>query len=357
MVTFLQEIKWHHSLCQHLIVSNKKMQEFVTEESKNMVFSEDLKNMVHLAEKQDLPLVIKIMEKYILQSNELKFGNYIFGPVVMRMFYHLEDIDTALQCFKDNKFAEFFNQMISYQLLLDLLYNNGRYQDVLDVFEIMKERRTGNNFYPKFSMVLVYAALYKINTKQSLDYGLKIWQTMMELDQAPMRRSATFMAGLALAQNSAHIALEILCTSSQQNYITVRNMKILAMLELNRIEDVVPILRSALEINPSRFPTNKHTFCKEVLDKVIEAMNKIDNKELKLDFDRIVKFLNENGHIDNQTIDNLLCSEIITSTGSNASQGQSKDQTFLNASFSRDRNTNRQSRPFNRNRPGLAEMY
>lgn len=43
-----------------------KMQEFSTSDSKNMVFTEDLKNMVHLVESNpdDLQLVLQMMKKY-----------------------------------------------------------------------------------------------------------------------------------------------------------------------------------------------------------------------------------------------------------------------------------------------------
>ncbi len=43
-----------------------KMQEYSTSDSKNMVFTEDLKNMVHLVESSpdDLQLVLQMMKKY-----------------------------------------------------------------------------------------------------------------------------------------------------------------------------------------------------------------------------------------------------------------------------------------------------
>lgn len=42
-----------------------KMTEYTSDDSKNMIFTEDLKNMVHLAEsEEDVQLVIKMMKRY-----------------------------------------------------------------------------------------------------------------------------------------------------------------------------------------------------------------------------------------------------------------------------------------------------
>lgn len=44
-----------------------KMEEFVKDESsKNLIFTEDLKNMIHLSEAQDCPLVVQVISTYFL---------------------------------------------------------------------------------------------------------------------------------------------------------------------------------------------------------------------------------------------------------------------------------------------------
>lgn len=52
---------------QFVNIENKfieKMKEFSAEDSKNMVFTEDLKNMIHLAkDDEDVDLVVKMMKK------------------------------------------------------------------------------------------------------------------------------------------------------------------------------------------------------------------------------------------------------------------------------------------------------
>lgn len=327
-----------------------------------MVFSEDLKNIIHLAEKEDIPLVVKMLQKFSKQNSELRFGSYIFGPVLMRMFYFLEDVDTALEVFKDKGCDGIFDQWMSYQILCDMLYEKQRYQDVLDVYDLIKDRRTEGGMFPKHTIILVFGACFKLNTPESFTYAMDVWKTMMSSGHQPMRRTVTFGAGLALAQRAPHVALEMLHSSKQQNYITVRNMKVLAMLELDRVDDVIPILRSVLEAHSGSL--SKQTFCVEVLDKVKAAMEKSDNKELKMDYERIEKYLQNNGHVTDQTIDQLICSEI--DTRANPTFAQNKNQQFINASFSgqnRYQNDRRNKRPYQQRaeggstRPGLSDMY
>lgn len=64
------------------------------------------------------------------------------------------------------------------------------------------------------------------NSKESLDYALKLWQELKDVGHFPMRRATTFCAGLALNQGEPGIAIEILTSARNQNYTTVRNLKV-----------------------------------------------------------------------------------------------------------------------------------
>lgn len=55
----------------------------------------------------------------------------------------------------------FFDQLMSYQLLLDLLYENARYDDVIETFELIKSKQIQGTKYPKNIVVLTMAACYK----------------------------------------------------------------------------------------------------------------------------------------------------------------------------------------------------
>lgn len=286
------------------------MEEFVKDEnSKNLIFTEDLKNMVHLTQNEDCPLVVEMIKRFCSQSKEVRFGNFIFGPVIMRLFHHLQDSDTALSLFKDESLNGFFDQLITYQILLDLLYKKGKYQEILDTFNIIRERQLQGSRYPKHSIILVFAACYKLNTPASFEYATKIWHGAIEAGHIPLRRATVFMAYLAINQNSPHIALEVLATLKGQNYVTVRSLKTLALAQMSRFDDCLRILRSILEVaNPMM---NKQTIPYDIIELLKkEFAEKNKDEDLQSDFDKTINFLVNHEHVTSESLEKMLCSEI-----------------------------------------------
>lgn len=139
-----------------------KMQEVCDTES-SMIFTEDLKSMLHLTQKkpEDIALLVKMITKFNSQNKELRFGTFIFGPVVMRTFYYLDEPDLALTAFKDLQLQNFFDQLISYQILLSLLYKHGKYAEMREVYDIIKHKYTTVDGHPRNALILVMAACFK----------------------------------------------------------------------------------------------------------------------------------------------------------------------------------------------------
>ncbi|KAL9701447.1 hypothetical protein quinque_004888 [Culex quinquefasciatus] len=334
----------------------RKMKEFVAASATNMVFTEDLKNIIHLAEDtpEDKQLLVDMLEKYNSQAQELRFGNYVFGPVVMRALYVLNDPALALKLFKDEKYAGFFDQLTSYQILGDLLFERGHYADVRQVFDLVKSRQVQGGRYPKHSITLTFAACHKENTPEAFQYAMDLWKELNAVGHVPMRKATAYAAALALNQNQPGIALEIVGTVTKGNYVTIRQLKILALLAMDRLEDIVPIFRLVLEIGGPL--ERKQTFCREVIAKV-EAAIGATKTELPQDLTRMLEYLEKNGNITDTTLDELLCQEI-------ASTAQKKDPNASNLADSyRSRGGSQNLRnyvPKNQRsrftRPGLAEM-
>jgi len=150
-----------------------------------------------------------------------------------------------------------------------------------------------------------------------------------ESDITVPRKAVTAVATLALKQNDADVALELLSLTNQINYITVRNIRILAMAKMGRLEDISYILRSMLNRdNPNRPQTEGQLLQETVshfdqnyillaklllfrflqqLDAVMAAVAKRDSKELTSEFEQIKSALIENHHLSNRTLDDILC--------------------------------------------------
>lgn len=134
-----------------------KMQEIVNDEN-SVVFTEDLKAMSHLVTDtpEDLDLFLKMIYKFNSQNKELRFGNYIFGPVIMRAFNYVNKPDLALSTFLDPTLTPFFNQTMSYTVLMTSLYNHKMYKEVRQVFDVCKNNSNHPN--PSKLPVIVNAA-------------------------------------------------------------------------------------------------------------------------------------------------------------------------------------------------------
>ncbi|RZF45660.1 hypothetical protein LSTR_LSTR010611 [Laodelphax striatellus] len=285
----------------------QKMIDFTKEDSKNMVFTEDLKNMIFLAENEDsdMDLVEKMAMKFNKQNKELRFGTFIFGPVVMRMYHSLNRPVEALKVFKNPELDGFFDQMMTYQILMDLLYSNKMYDEVKEVFEIVKAKQMMGVKFHRNTVVLVAAACYQKNTPEEWTYLRNLWQEMNEASHAPMRKTITYSAALAINQNDPHAAIELLAKVPKQNYVTVRNLKVLALNQLNRPEDSILILKGTLEQDLPEH-VNKASFCDEVIEDLKSTIEKSGNKEMLNEFTRLEQQLIAQQRISSQSLSKLI---------------------------------------------------
>lgn len=248
-----------------------KMQDICKDE-KNMIFTEDLKAMLHLAQKkeEDLELILNMIEKYNSQNNEMRFGTYIFGPVVMRMLYYLDEPDLALSIFKNPKLESFFDQPGSYQILLSLLYKHSKYADMRDVYDQIKSKHIEGQQHPRNALILVLASCYREDTPETLKYALDLWKEVTAQGIHFQRRGITFICGLAINQNAAYIATEILSTIREPRYIDIRCLKVLAYAKMDKFMEIIPIFRSSLEYD--RPHTRKEFYFSDVIEFLEERM-------------------------------------------------------------------------------------
>lgn len=318
--------------------------------------------------------------RFNAQNKEVRFGNFIFGPIVMRMFHYLGDESRALECFQNPELSGFFDQLISYQILVDMLYEKQRYADVRSVFDAIRSRQIQGGMYPKHVVVLVFAACYKENTAESYAYSSQLWKELNDVGHIPMRKATTFAAALALAQGAPHVALEIIGTVRQQSYMTVRNIKVLALAQLGRCDDVIPVMRSVLEhqpqsLHPDSSQPKKQTLSATVFEGVRLEVAKSADGELQQNYAKVERLLQDGGHVTDQTLDQLLCTEIVSTSHS----AQRRDRSVLAASYSsndgrrrsygndqhQSQNNSRYGggddrQQYNRrpnNRPGLNDLY
>jgi hypothetical protein len=183
------------------------------------------------------------------------------------------------------------------------------------------------------------ASCYKMNNIQSYEYVLKTLTDMKDIGSDPVRRVLSYACALALKQNAPQIALEILSTAKQPNYVTIRNLKCWALADLNRPDDIMPLLRVSLEFdNPNA--DRRATVCPDILDIIAASVEKLGNKEVSVEFEAIRKSLKETNQISKETLEDILDTEIERPLQNTTGGGGLNRQNMLERSFQIGRSIN-----------------
>ncbi|XP_046745128.1 pentatricopeptide repeat-containing protein 2, mitochondrial-like [Diprion similis] len=285
-----------------------------------MIFTEDLKNMFHLANDNpsDFELLSKMLVKFNSQNKELRFGSFVFGPVAMRTYHHFNKADEAFSAFNNPDLKGVFFQVSSCQILMDLLFEQARYADVRQVWDTVQTELLSTGT-PQSLLILLFAACYKENSPESFEYAINVHRTLKNKGGYLVRRASTFFAGLALHQGRPDIAVEITFSEHQSNYVSVRLLKVAALAELDRLHDVLSILRNSLTFD--RPNLRKHVYPAEVIERVEKAIERAqlcENEPIVT----IVKQLKLNEQIENSTLDDILCLPIQGFVRNNTTSGE-----------------------------------
>jgi len=78
------------------------------------------------------------------------------------MYYNLNEPQMALETFKDPELEGFFDQLTTYQILCDLLYTNKMYNEILELFEIIKTKQVQGSKFPRNVIILVFGACFEM---------------------------------------------------------------------------------------------------------------------------------------------------------------------------------------------------
>ncbi|KAH9493690.1 regulation of mRNA processing [Dermatophagoides farinae] len=281
-------------------------------DDKNAILSEDLKNLLFLCDNTDdhIDLLKRAIDKFEKQNQSLRFGLFQFGPVVMRLARHLNNVDMAMWIFKP-KYKEFFTQISSVTIAMDILLENGRYQDAMKLFDYATNKFDFDVKYPVDSAVLYFAACYKLNTTESFESAFRVLRSIqMSNNQVKLRGLYCFLT-LAIRQNHPNITLEVIRNLNLKTMnIIMQSIRLLALARINRLNDVADIIQ--FQLNKDK-PKKYQIIFNDVLAEILEIVKKSDDKhkELVTKIDSLAKRLQESNMIEmNRTLDDAIMSTI-----------------------------------------------
>ncbi|KAL5004236.1 hypothetical protein ScPMuIL_017692 [Solemya velum] len=311
----MQEIKVHQVMVKDRLGDMKsdfidRMDEYMSSDPSKPVFTDDLKTMVHISEtEEDLNMLEKMLKRYESQNSNVTVGQFQFGPIIMRLLHSLGKPEVAYQMFNDEDMTGLFKQVSSYLIMMDMLYETGRYGEVLDLFDQLHERNISYLKYPPDPTTLAFAALYRMDTPEAMETAMTLVKKCHETNKTISNRSMAFAGMLALKQNNPEMVLETLAMKEnpRMNYLT--NLKVLAYAQLSRFEDVMLILRQALQQNEA-IAGKMWTIFPDTLSEIEKAIQGTDNADLKGQFSTAKKALLTGSLVSNITLETFLSNTI-----------------------------------------------
>ncbi|XP_015109845.1 pentatricopeptide repeat-containing protein 2, mitochondrial [Diachasma alloeum] len=281
-------------------------------DEKSLIFTEDLKALLHVVEKSpdDINLLKTALEKFNSQDNDIRFGTFKFGPVVMRAFHYLNEPNVALETFRNPKFETFYDQQTTFAILVDLLHENGMYKEVREVYDLIRSKFSSGIRNPKLVISVLALSCYKENTKESLDFGVKVCKEMIERGAVPLRKVITTLGALALKQNAPHIALELMSVCRKSDYISVRTVRAMALCDLDRLDDIA----HDFQITLKRGIPTKNKYFSNVAPKVEAAIQR-GNISPNAEICELFELIKARDFIDEKTLEEHISEPLESSKG------------------------------------------
>ncbi|KAL8615951.1 hypothetical protein ACOMHN_034627 [Nucella lapillus] len=241
-----------------------------------------------------------------------------FGPLLFRLLYVLKDPVRAQSLYKDKDLQWLFGNTTCHLILMDLLYDGGRYQQVVDTFTTLQRLGVSARFTPDCT-TLAMAALYQLNSEESCERMKQLVQEVKAQDQALSRRCLLFAAALALRQGEASLALDIAQSLISPNEAVFKNIKLMALAQLGQLEEVLANMEGGRK---GGGPTNPRSgvLYSDTVQRLTEQFSAQGNSELERNFKHALASLKTEALLSPQTIEHFVNRPILRQRKSRASQ-------------------------------------
>ncbi|XP_070599224.1 pentatricopeptide repeat-containing protein 2, mitochondrial [Erythrolamprus reginae] len=266
-----------------------------------LILKPELINVLYLCQsKNEMELVKRTIYRYHQENGNRAFGEFRFGPIFMRLCYELDLEAVALEFIKDQTLNGFFGDYTSFNILMDMLFEKGRYEDALNVLLKMDQE---NVRFSQDTYLLAFAICYKLNSPESWKFVNTLLEDKHIQGHELSRRTQYFIVALGLKQNDFLKAQYYFSQLQPTESIVYDNLKILLLAAFGNLKNLVQTLERASKINT--YFVRKPNFCKDV---IMAAREKLElDPDFIIQFEEIITKLNVSGQINELTLDDLLC--------------------------------------------------
>ncbi|XP_060559246.1 pentatricopeptide repeat-containing protein 2, mitochondrial-like [Ruditapes philippinarum] len=262
------------------------------------IFKEDVAALLYLTDKNDdfdfVSEVIRRYQKLVKKKTFIK--EYPVGAVVLQMLYINEREDLAFKMFlhEEKSINSLYRHRECFMIMMDMLYEKEQFEDIISLIY------TCENYIGKMPEIvnIVLASFYRMNSKESLQQMLNYLNELTNDPWQLSNRCAMLCCMLAYKQGEIELSLEMIQlpifeVNRKKLVSPIDNIKILAYIELGRVEDAVEILKDAM-IN---YPQPANLFFDDVLTVLETAVHELGDKEFEATYQEISSSLRGSGFV------------------------------------------------------------
>ncbi|XP_029430529.1 pentatricopeptide repeat-containing protein 2, mitochondrial isoform X2 [Rhinatrema bivittatum] len=267
-----------------------------------LILRDELKTLLHLCQTlADVELAKDVIYRYHIENKNVAFGEFKFGPLFIRLCYELDLESMALDLIKDKVLNGFFSDCTSFNILMDMAFSKGHYENALEVLIEMKNQ--GIKF-SKDTYILAFAICYKLDSAESCKIcSLLLEETELKGDYVP-RQAYCFAVAFALKQNDVQKARSIYSKMTNTESRVCHNLDILIQALSGTLENILNILEAAVKTVTPKF-VKRPEFSEQVLAAVRERVR--SNPVLHCRFNDIYAKLQLSRQVTSLTLDDMLC--------------------------------------------------
>lgn len=196
--------------------------------------------------------------------------------------------------------------MTTYTLIMDLLFESGKHQEVLDLFADLKSNSILDIKYPRDVMTIVMAAAYNVDTKEAYEQAKGWMMEARKLGTPFSNRCTAFFVALAIKHGEPEVGYELTSQVRIMAALT-RNVKLLALAHMKRPDDALLLIRTYLSADRGdRAQQYTGEFTKEAIDALTQAVNESNQQELVSELEQTMRVLREGNHISDRPLAQML---------------------------------------------------
>lgn len=256
-----------------------------------------------------------------IPSKPTKSDPFNYGPLLMRMLHNLGKPHLAVSFMEDEDLKEMLHHPTTCLIYLDLLYEAGLYEKVVEFYENTfkeifkrakrKQKSAGLLLYDMNHTTLAVAALYKLNSQESLQKVVNLFKGKFHDDEGFLsNRTRAFAAALALNQNEPELALDFIDVAEIKPSVFNKSLKIIILSKLNRAHQALDLLVRMTSVGTVEQELFIFPDCLEALKEVVD---KSEDTELTQIYEEKVEHLQTNGKIHKQSLFEALNENLMNS--------------------------------------------